>query len=333
MIDTGMLSRVADSLYWMARYLERAEHVARLLEVNLHLQLDLPLDGNQWQPIVETCGEAHVFQERYRVANEETVLSFLAKDRDYPNSIVSCLFAARENARSVRDTISSEVWEHLNSVYLRVQKEYAKPASEFSPETFRDLRLAGHMFQGITDATMSHNEAWHFVRLGRQMERADKTSRLLDVKYFMLLPSAEDVGTPFDELHRAAVLRSASALEMYRKKWGLIRPDRIIEFLLMDRVFPRSVFHCLQQAQRCLHMISNTPVGSYTHDAEQRLGALVARLSYLHPADIVSGGLHEFIDALQEQMNDVDRAIFDQYFAIRSAVAVPDSGFNAQPQQ
>jgi len=330
-----MLSRVADACYWIGRYLERAENVARFADVNQYLLADFP-DGDtqQWRPLVEITADEAMFEANYGEPARENVLRFLTFDAHYPNSISACVQQARENARGIRDTITLEMWEQINRCHDMVESSSIAHANGDIPYYFyARVKDAVHLFHGIMEDTMSHGEAWQFCRLGQYMERADKTSRLLDVKYFMLLPSAEDVGTPFDELHWAAVLRSASALEMYRKKWGLIRPDRIIEFLLMDRVFPRSVFHCLQQAQRCLHMISNTPVGSYTHDAEQRLGALVARLSYLHPADIVSGGLHEFIDALQEQMNDVDRAIFDQYFAIRSAVAVPDSGFNAQPQQ
>ena len=250
-----LLSRVADSLYWMARYMERAENVARLLEVNLHLQLDLPLDGNQWQPVIDTCGESAVFRKRYGEATQESVVAFLAQDRDYSNSITSCLLAARENARSVRETISSETWEHVNGIYLRVLKQYAKPAEELSPEVFRDLRLAGHMFQGITDATMSHNEAWHFVRLGRQMERADKTSRLLDVKYFMLLPSATRVGTPYDDLLWSAVLKSASAFEMYRQCCGKISPREVVKFLVLDPDFPRSIRHSVARAADSLDVI------------------------------------------------------------------------------
>ena len=250
-----LLSRVADSLYWMARYMERAENVARLLEVNLHLQLDLPLDGNQWQPLIDTCGEAAVFRKRFGEATQETVIAFLAQYRDYSNSIYSCLLAARENARSVRETISSEMWEHVNGVYLRVQRQYAKPAEELSPEVFRELRLAGHMFQGITDATMSHNEAWHFVRLGRQMERADKTSRLLDVKYFMLLPSASGVGTPYDDLLWSAVLKSASGFEMYRQAQGKISPREVVRFLVLDPDFPRSIRHSIARTVDSLEFV------------------------------------------------------------------------------
>lgn len=317
-----LLSRVADSLYWMARYMERAENVARLMEVNLHLQLDLPVESNQWQPIVETCGEAHIFEKRYAEATEENVLHFLAKDRDYPNSIVSCLFAARENARSVRDTISSEVWEQINSVYLQVQNEYAKPVEEFSPETFRDLRLAGHMFQGITDATMSHNEAWHFVRLGRQMERADKTSRLLDVKYYMLLPNATHVGTPYDDLLWSAVLKSASAFEMYRQTRGKITPTNVVQFLALDPDFPRSIRHSLARAVDSLDVIT----GGVPCESTHLLGALRRDLDDIEVDTLILTGLHEFLDSFQVRLNAVGNQLHRDFFALRSQAQTQTAG-------
>jgi uncharacterized alpha-E superfamily protein len=311
-----LLSRVADSLYWMARYMERAENVARLLEVNLHLQLDLPLEGNQWQPLIDTCGEAAVFRKRYGEATQETVIQFLAQDREYSNSITSCLLAARENARSVRETISSEVWEHVNGIYLKVLQQYAKPAEELSPEVFRDLRLAGHMFQGITDATMSHNEAWHFVRLGRQMERTDKTSRLLDVKYFMLLPSATGVGTPYDDLLWSAVLKSVSGFEMYRQSRGKISPREVVNFLVLDRDFPRSIRHSIARAVDSLEVIT---AGSDTMcESARLLGQLRAELEEMDVDEMIQSGLHEFLDNLQLHLNAVGAGLQRDFFALRS---------------
>lgn len=311
-----LLSRVADSLYWMARYMERAENVARLLEVNLHLQLDLPLEGNQWQPLIDTCGEAVVFRKRYGEATQETVVAFLAQDREYYDSILNCLFAARENARAVRETISSEMWEQVNSIYLRVQIEFAKPPEELSPELFRDLRLAGHMFQGITDATMSHNEAWHFVRLGRQMERADKTSRLLDVKYFMLLPSATRVGTPYDDLLWSAVLRSVSGFEMYRQTRGKISPREVVNFLVLDPDFPRSIRHSIARAVDSLEVVTagTTP----RCESAILLGELRRELEEMDVDKMIQSGLHEFLDNLQLRLNAVGAGLQRDFFALRS---------------
>jgi uncharacterized alpha-E superfamily protein len=164
---------------------------------------------------------------------------------------------------------------------------------------------------------MLHDEGWHFYRMGRLLERADKTSRLLDVKYFILLPSVTDVGTPLDDIQWAAVLRSASALEMYRKRHGPIVPDQIIQFLVLDREFPRSIHYCLTTANESLHAISGTRIGMYRNPAEQHLGRLRAELAYTDTRQIVALGLHEFLDGLQKKLNLIDQSIFDTFFALR----------------
>src|SRR5882672_6102757 len=242
-----MLSRVADSIYWMSRYIERAENVARFMDVNLRLMLDLPMGAEeQWEPMVNTTGDQKLFTDKHRVPTRENVIQFLAFDASYPNSILSCLRSARENARSVREIISSEMWEQLNKFYLMVNSAAADAGSlAYAQELLASVRMAGHLFTGVTDATMTHNESWHFCRLGRMLERADKTSRILDVKYFLLLPTAADVGTTSDDIQWAAVLRSASAFEMYMKSYGRIAPERIVEFLLLDKDFPRAIQYCL----------------------------------------------------------------------------------------
>jgi uncharacterized alpha-E superfamily protein len=153
--------------------------------------------------------------------------------------------------------------------------------------------------------------------MGRLLERADKTSRLLDVKYFILLPSAADIGTPLDDIQWAAVLRSASALEMYRKRHGPIAPDKIMEFLLLDSEFPRSIHYCLTAANDSLHAVSGTPIGMYRNAAEQHLGRLRAELAYTDSRQIIAVGLHEFLDGLQGKLNLVDQSIFDTFFALR----------------
>lgn len=311
-----LLSRVADSLYWMARYMERAENVARLLEVNLHLQLDMPLDGNSWQPVIDTCGESAVFRKRYGEATQESVIAFLAQDREYLNSITSCLFAARENARSVRETISSEMWEHVNSVYLRVLRQFARPVEDLSPEVFRDLRLSGHMFQGTTDATMSHHEAWHFVCLGRQMERADKTSRLLDVKYFMLLPSATTIGTPYDDLLWAAVLKSASGFEMFRQSRGRISPRDVVHFLVLDTDFPRSIRHSVARAADALQCI--TTGSDVVCESAMLLNELRSELDEMDVDSVLTAGLHEYLDSFQLRLNAVGNGLQRDFFALRT---------------
>jgi uncharacterized alpha-E superfamily protein len=317
-----MLARVADSIYWMSRYVERAENVARFIEVNLNLMLDLPIgSAQQWQPLVETTGDAAEFARRYGTATQRNVIQFLTFDQENGNSIRSCLRAARENARSVREIISSEMWEQLNEFYLMVNS--ADAGSQTDPQDlFASVRMAGHLFTGVTDATMTHNEGWHFCRLGRMLERADKTSRILDVKYFLLLPTAADVGTTSDDIQWAAVLRSASAFEMYRKCHGRIAPDRVVEFLLLEKEFPRAIQYCVGRARESVHAISGTPLGMFRHPVERLLGELTTELAYARVEAIIAAGLHEHLDRLQTKMNQVGNGISETFFAARGAPPV-----------
>src|SRR3989442_2003531 len=275
-----MLARVADSIYWMSRYVERAENVARFIEVNLNLMLDLPVgSAQQWQPLVATTGDAEEFAKRYGTATQHNVIQFLTFDPEYVNSICSCLRAARENARSVREIISSEMGEQLNEFYLRVNS--AAAGSRTDPQDLlRSIRRSGHLFSGVTDATMTHNESWHFCQLGSMLERADKTSRILDVKYFLLLPTAADVGTTSDDIQSAAVLRSASAFEMYRKCHGRIAPERVVEVSLFEKEFPRAVRYCLMAARDAVHAISGTPAAMFPNPVEQGLARVCPASAY-----------------------------------------------------
>jgi len=312
-----MLSRVAQSIYWMSRYIERAENVARFVDVNHHLLLDLPAGGGeQWEPLVLTTGDRALFVERYQTPTREHVIQFLTFDRANPNSILSCLTAGRENARSIRETISSEMWEQVNHFYLMVNAMAARAGSMESPyQFFNDVKKASHLFDGVTMTTMSHGEGWYFYLLGRLLERADKTSRILDVKYFILLPSVTDVGTSVDDIQWAAVLRSASGFEMYRKRHPEISPDRIVEFLLLDRQFPRSVQYCVINADESLHAISGTPIGMFQNPAERKLGQVRAELAYAQIQEIISNGLHEFLDRFQRDLNLAGDSISASFFA------------------
>ena len=312
-----MLARVAESIYWMSRYVERAENVARFIEVNLNLMLDLPVgSAQQWQPLVQTTGDSEAFEKLYGTATQNNVIRFLTFDADNVNSIRSCLRAARENARSVREIISSEMWEQLNEFYLMMNSPDAESQTD-PQDLFRSIRMAGHLFTGVTNATMTHNEGWHFCRLGRMLERADKTSRILDVKYFLLLPTAADVGTTSDDIQWTAVLRSTSAFEMYRKCHGRIAPDRIVDFLLFDNEFPRAIQYCLTRAREAVHAISGTPAGIFRHPVERLLGELCSEIAYARVETIIAGGLHEYLDRLQNKMNQVGDAISETFFASR----------------
>src|SRR5207247_35900 len=199
---------------------------------------------------------------------------------------------------------SSEMWEQANKFYLMVADRAAKDRALDSPsEFYNDIKMASHLFSGLTRNTMSHTEAWHFGRLGRLLARADKTSRILDVKYFILLPAVSDVGTPLDDIQWSAVLRSASAFEMYRKRHGRIAPRSVVEFLLLEPTFPRSVRFSVDAAETSLHEISGTPMGRSRNLAEQRLNQVCSELDFADAKTIMKTGLHEFVDDLQNKLN------------------------------
>jgi uncharacterized alpha-E superfamily protein len=311
-----MLSRVAESIYWMARYVERAENLARFIDVTLNLLLDHPEDADrQWAPLVNITGDDEYFAEHYGAATEANVIRFLAFDREYPNSIIASLAAARENARTVREAISSEAWEQLNEFFLFVRNAALAATPPQPADFFAAVRHYSHLFSGVLDATMSHDKGWHFSNLGRLLERADKTSRILDVKYFTLLPQVQDVGTTLDDLQWSAVLRSVSGFEMYRKRHHAITVRRVVQFLILDRAFPRASRFCIGGADDSLHEICGSASGTYCNAAEQQLGRLRSELDYTDVESIIQGGLHEYIDRFQTQLNAVGDAVNTTFFA------------------
>ena len=314
-----MLSRVANSIYWMCRYIERAENVARFISVNLNLLLDMPTEeGKHWKPLVMTTGDHELFEKNYPQYSQESVIRFLTFDRDYQNSIVRCLAAARENGRSIREIISSEMWEHLNNFYLELSTEQSLTMALQDPHRyFRIIQMRSHLFTGLMDCTMSHGEAWNFARIGMMMERADKTSRILDVKYFMLLPQASLVNAPIDHIQWMAVLKSASAFEMFRKQHHNITPNKVADFLIFDSMFPRSIRHCINKAKICLHRITGTPEGAAMNQAEKKLGRIQADLEYTDINEVIETGLHEYLDTMQSRINEVGMAIGLTFFNIK----------------
>jgi len=318
-----MLSRVAHSLYWMSRYSERVENIARFIDVNMNLILDVPVNFEyQWAPLVKATGDHEDFEDRYPQANQRNVIQFLTFDRENPNSIYSAITAARENARSIREIISLEMWEQINHIYLMIKEAACTNTSLTDPATlFTDIKKACHLFIGTTDTTMTHGEGWHFVRLGRLLERADKSSRILDVKYFILLPELDYVGTPFDSLQWTALLKSMSASEMYRKSHHRICPKQIAQFLILDGNFPRAIHYCLIKAGDSLRAISESYTDSYSNQAEQRLGRLRSELDYAGINEIFHQGLHEYLDTFQWNLNEVGTAIHDTYFESPAVVA------------
>ncbi len=311
-----MLSRVADAVYWASRYVERAENVARFVNVNLDLMLDSPSTQKpKWEPLVLTTGDQEWFYKHYQAASLDSVTQFLTFDRQYPNSILSSLIYARENARTVRDVISREMWQELNQLYLMVVEASKKPPRpEELSAFFERVKLSGIYYAGVTDATLSHGEVWHFSRLGRMIERADKTSRILDVKYYILLPDSHNVGSAVDQVGWTALLNSASALQMYRQQVHHIAPREVAKFLLLDAKFPRSIRHSIHALSASLHAITGSKSGSFSNEAERLVGMLRANLDYGDIDEIMEVGLHEYLDTLQVTLNDIGSALQQRFF-------------------
>lgn len=318
-----MLSRVANSIYWMSRYVERAENVARFIDVNHHLMLDLPeLQGEQWEPMVQVTGDLELFRSLYDAPTASNVMRFLTFDERNANSILSSIRGARENARSVREIISSEMWNQLNWVYLYLIEAARAEVDWIDAHDFYGrIKRNSHLFTGITEDTMSHGEGWHFAKMGRLIERADKTSRILDVKYFLLLPDLEAVGTPYDNIQWSAVLKSASALEMYRKRFQRIAPRHVAAFLILDVEFPRAIRSCLLNTEESLREITGSPANSFRSPAERTLGKLRSELDYTDIEEVFRFGMHEWMDVFQGRLNEVGDAIHATFFALRDVEA------------
>ena len=319
-----MLSRVADSLYWINRYVERAENISRFLEVSEAMALDCPPGSAEpWLPLVDACGDRQRFDQTYPVGSPRDVVSFLLLDRDNPNSIVSCIASARENARQIRDVITTEMWEQLNDLYWSVQDGEAL-WQEPDQEQLRNIRRGCQLFYGITDVTLSRDQAWLFSQLGRLIERADKTSRILDVKYSLLLPTPTEVGGVLDELQWISLLRSAGAYQMYRQSMQqAIAPASVARFLLLDPNFPRSVRFCLQQINDTLQQIQLKPQSGPPDDLECLRGQVLAKWSYVRIDALIKRGLHEAIDQLQTDLNQLHQLIHNRYFTTTDFGSVP----------
>jgi uncharacterized alpha-E superfamily protein len=317
-----MLSRVAEAIYWMGRYAERAENVARFVDVSFQVMLDLPEPlGDPWAGVVNATGDEALYSKQYGPASRENVVRFLTFDTASPNSILSCLRNARENARSVREVISSEMWEQINKWYLLVREASINEAVLDDPHDFlTEVKQASHLFVGIAALTMSHGEGWHFGRIGRLLERADQTSRIVDAKQALLLARPTELGASLDEINLSALLRSVSALEMYRKRHGRIAYQTVLGFLLLEKTFPRSVRYCLNEGERSLRSITGSPPDAGDTAPERRLGRLSAEYEYASVEEFVAEGLHQCLDRLQSKLNEVGAAISQTFFAVHREV-------------
>ncbi len=313
-----MLSRIADSLYWMSRYLERAGNTARLLEINLLYLLEaedaLP-EVAQWKPLLAISVSEDAYAACYGSSEitQRKVIQFMTAERSNPSSIRSSLRLARENARVVRDRISKEMWEAMNQLWLQLERQLeAPPAPQGAPALYAEVRNGVARFHGLTLNTMMRGEGWAFYQLGTCLERADMTARILDVKYHLLLPDLSMVGSPLDYYQWAALLRSLSGFEAYRRKYHAgLRPIDVTEFVILERDFPRSLLFCVERMDQALETIRGEAADGASAAAVRRLHEFVEATS---AADIYAAGLHEYLDGFLLHVSELHAALQTDYF-------------------
>jgi uncharacterized alpha-E superfamily protein len=303
-----MLCRTANELFWMARHIERAENIARMLDVTYRMSL-LPYEfvepglawAEPWAVPLVTSGLATLYYQRFPELSAENVLRLMILDRDNPSSIYCCLRAARESARSVRGAITSEMYEDLNSAWLEMRWfDYAAVEAKGVSEFLDWVKMRSHLFRGVTFGTMLRDEAYHFIRLGTHLERADNTARILDVKYHTLLPSAADVGGAVDYYQWGALLRSVSGFESYRKIYSdVITPRRVAELLILRQDMPRSLHACMNFIHETLELLCDES----SREIERASGELHAKLHYGKTDDIIRFGLHEYLMDFLERIS------------------------------
>jgi uncharacterized alpha-E superfamily protein len=316
-----MLSRVANSLYWMSRYLERAENIARIVDVNLQLLLDFRNLNDQrlvdhWMPVVQSTGDEAAFLKLHAKATGQAVTEFLVFQMENPNSLVSSVCQARENARTVRDQLTIEMWEELNRLYLFVRSAEGREVWRASPsEFFQGVKASSLQIIGLMFATLIRNEGWWFTQAGKFIERADKTSRFLDLRpHSRSIRGKVVTADPTEALEWAAILRSCSAWDAYKSIHGVeVHPRLVAGFLLLNQDFPRSVRYCVTQLNEALRSISGVPAGRFCNEAEKLAGRLVAELQFGTVDEIFEFGLHEYLDQLQTKLNAIGEALFNTY--------------------
>jgi uncharacterized alpha-E superfamily protein len=296
-----MLCRTANELYWMARHIERAENTARLLDVTYRMSL-LPYQVRErglawaepWAVPLVTSGLATAYYERYKEMSAENVLRYMIFDATNVSSIFCCLRAARESARSVRGAITSEMYEDLNGAWLEMRGyDYDRVLAAGGMSDFLDwVKMRSHLFRGVTFGTMLRDEAYHFIRLGTHMERADNTARILDTKYHILLPSVTDVGGAVDYYQWQSLLTSVSGFESYRKIYSdVITPYRVAELLVLRDDMPRSLHSCMNFIYETLDLLCD----EHSRELSRLAGELHARLHYARTDEMIRFGLHEYL--------------------------------------
>ncbi len=326
-----MLSRVADSLYWMSRYLERAEHTTRLLDVNLNLMLDEPPTSadRRWQRVLQALGAPRGVEWKGDAMALANCLTF---DADTRSSVLACIISARENARHVREQISTEMWQRLNSLYLQVTRPElhsvnagaALEASEAPTEFLSHVMEGVHQFQGVTDSTMSHGEGWQFIQVGRFMERASATATLLEAYQPELWTAPDALPDSNEYLEWMGLLRSATAFEAYCKVYTAdLAPDWILEFLLLDADFPHSLRFSIEAIHQSLEAVQDVSGGTRSDKLSRIAGRLRATLRYSSVEEIMSSGVVRYLHDIQVQCREIHKAIYELYvdYSIQAALA------------
>jgi uncharacterized alpha-E superfamily protein len=316
-----MLSRVADALFWMSRYVERAEQVARLLDVCFHLELDLRgvLAGPhefQWSALTAILQQiVPPLDGAADAARHAKISRWLTFDLDNPTSIMSCVTRARANARSIRGTINLPMWRELNKLYLRLRDpDFCRQAEDSPHEFYQAVECGSHLFQGVCDATLTRDEGWQFIQLGKFLERADKTLRILDIQYHLLRELNDPSDLSLSNLQWAAVLRSCSAYEAYQRLYvGRVEPERVVEFLLLHPTFSRSVRFCLEEASRALTVIEGAAAPHEVSKVGRVLGRVLSDLRFAEVGQILQDGLHLFLGGVLDRCGQVGRAVQEQY--------------------
>ncbi len=305
-----MLSRVAQRIYWMARYLERAENTARMVNVNAHLLLDLPKKlPIGWLPLIEISGSAGLFKELFTDASERNVVRFLIADNRNPGSLMTSLGNARENARTIRDIIPRDGWEIVNALYLDTKA--ALPTALGQKRRFGFLgSIMGKIEQltGLFSSSMLHDVGYNFMRMGRNLERADMTTRIVDVRSESLLPQETEELLPFEHVQWMSVLQSLSAYQSYVQKiQGPVRRRSAVRFLLQDPDFPRAFYHCVLQIRACLQMLPN-------NETPLRFIGRISRIRRARPDEMEKKQLHDYVDRLQLNLARLDSILAKTYF-------------------
>ncbi len=311
-----MLSRVAENIYWMARYIERAENAARLVNVNTNLLLDLPSGlAPGWAPLINICGANEIFYKRYKEAGERQAIKFLIADEDNPGSILTSLKAARENCRTIRDIVPREAWERLNELYLFAREELHQGLSKRGRHAYlRTIIQSAQTITGMLAGTMNHDAGYQFLRSGRNLERADMTSRIIDVRTANLIPEQDSVRS-MENLQWMSVLKSLTAYQMYRQsRQTNISRKAVLSFLFKSTVFPRSINHCLSEISRSLSALQSDDEPLEEID-QLRQKVLDTEVGALSPAN-----LHEYVDELQQDFNRLHIGIASCYFLPEEAL-------------